>query len=285
MNMVTLENYEAYIISYIDGELNAAELQELEAFMVHHPELRSEMTAYENTRLLPDTTVVYANKEALLKKAPKRSISLSQWRSYGAAAGIIALIGTAILLWQHTDNHVTTVVKVTTNKNTIQSPVNPITHENPVEDTAMQQPVMATVTHRNRALPGNTSVKHTNRPTITDYQPITPPSQEKTTIDKPIEIAKTAVLPEPKAATIDTIVPVKVQSPATTMAPEAMVANTQEEKDPFAWLPIDDTRKQGLKDLKKRVDKTVKEVRTVTTNLKETALVFKFGKKEITLNF
>jgi len=285
MNMVTLENYEAYIISYVDGELNAAELQELEAFMNLHPELRSEMTAYENTRLLPDNSVVYTNKETLLKQAPKRSISLSRWRSYGAAAGIIALIGTAILLAQHTNNHVTTVVNVTVNKTTIQAPVNPIAHENPVKDTAMQQPAIAIVNHGTKARPGNTSVKPINRSTMTNYQNTTPPSQEKTAADKPIEIAKTTVLPEPKTPSIDTVAPVKVQTAVTNTPAETMVANNPEEKDPFAWLPIDDIKKQGLKDLKKTVDKTVREVRSVTNNLKETALVFKFGKKEITLNF
>ncbi|MBS1687695.1 MAG: hypothetical protein JSS96_03150 [Bacteroidetes bacterium] len=283
--MVTLENYEEYIISYVDGALNAAELQELEAFIAHHPELRSEMSAYENTRLMPDTSMIYANKEALLKQAPKRTISLGNWRSYGVAAGIIALIGTAILLWQHTNNnHVATIVNVTINKNTAQAPVGPIAHENPIKkDKAIQQPVIAAVNHRKQARPGIASAPGINRLTVNDHQNNTAqPSQEKPEVNKPVEIARITALPEPK--TIDTISPAKVLTAVITPN-ETMVADKQDEKDPFAWLPIDDTKKQGLKDLKKTVDKTVKEVRSVTNNLKETALVFKFGKKEITLNF
>jgi len=279
--MVTLENYEEYIIRYIDEELNAAELQELQAFMNLHPELRSEMVAYENTRLLPDTTLVFEGKEQLLKKPKTFPLSSGQWRSYGAAAGIIALLGTAILFWQHRGNNVTTVVNVTVNKNiNIQPLNNSVTTVKPVKkDTAVQQTVAAVVKQENK-LHNHRTVMVVNTSTIHNKH-AAQPQQEAVLPISPVAITKAKPLSQPNVVTNSKISPVMIEQTATVKN----VTTDDEPKDLITWLPIDDIKKQGLKDLKNTVNEKVKEVRNITNNLKETALVFKFGKKEITLNF
>jgi hypothetical protein len=279
--MVTLENYEEYIIRYIDEELNAAELQELQAFMNLHPELRSEMVAYENTRLLPDTTQIFEGKEQLLKKPNTFILSPGQWRSYGAAAGIIALLGTAILFWQHRGNNVTTVVNVTVNRNIDIQPLNnPVTTVKPIKkDIPVQQTVAAVVKQENK-LHNHLTVMVVNTSTIHNKH-AAQPQQEAVLPISPVAITKAKPLSQPNVVTNSKISPVMIEQTATV----ENVTTDDEPKDLITWLPIDDIKKQGLKDLKNTVNEKVKEVRNITNNLKETALVFKFGKKEITLNF
>lgn len=279
--MVTLANYEEYVIRHVDNELNAAELQELEAFMTLHPELRSELALYENTRLVPDTTIVFERKEQLLKKPGGYAMSLRNWRSYGAAAGILALIATTILFIQRS-NHVTTVVNVTVNKNTYSQPLNnPTSHVNPAKKDTTTQRLLAVVVKKQEPTTKQTPISVSHRtPVLATIRNDVQAQQAAPSAISPIAIARTK--PLPVMSNQSEIKQVTVTAPASL---DNVKTDINEEKDLFAWLPIDETKKQGLNDLKKTVDKKVKEVRNITDNLKETALVFKLGKKEITLNF
>ncbi|MGN6569468.1 MAG: anti-sigma factor family protein [Flavipsychrobacter sp.] len=282
--MVTLENYEEYVIRHVDNELNAAELQELEAFMTLHPELRSEMTLYENTRLAPDTTVIFEHKEQLLKKLGSYIISLRNWRTYGAAAGIVALIGTAILFLQRSNNHVTTVVNVTVNKNTYSQPLNnPVTNVTSIKnDTTAQKPIAVMIKKQEPTIQqAPISTRH-NNPVIATTEKNIQDQQTDASNISPITIARANTLPVLNNHEPSKIKQVQVTIPTIT---DNTITEDIEDKEPFAWLPIDESKKQGLKDLKNTVDEKVKEVRSITNNLKETAFVFKLGKKEITLNF
>ena len=68
--MVNLENYEEYMMMYADGELNEAETKALMDFVAANPGLAKELEAYSATKLVPDTTMVYANKDQLMKAPP-----------------------------------------------------------------------------------------------------------------------------------------------------------------------------------------------------------------------
>jgi hypothetical protein len=47
MSKINIHNYEAYFLDFAEGTLSAADIQELEAFLVLHPELRSELEAFD----------------------------------------------------------------------------------------------------------------------------------------------------------------------------------------------------------------------------------------------
>lgn len=94
--MVTRENYEEYLILYADGELDAAAERQLMSFLNKHPDLKEELAMYESVRLEPDTTIVYASKEALLKQPAAKKITLGNWWAYGAAAGVALIIGISL---------------------------------------------------------------------------------------------------------------------------------------------------------------------------------------------
>lgn len=92
--MVNLENYEEYLILYADGELDEAAETVLMAFIAEHPELKGELAAYEAAHLEPDESLVFGAKESLLRPVPARKvIPLKSWWAYGAAAGLLVLLG------------------------------------------------------------------------------------------------------------------------------------------------------------------------------------------------
>lgn len=47
MSKINIHNYEAFFLDFAEGNLSAADIQELEAFLFLHPELRSELEAFD----------------------------------------------------------------------------------------------------------------------------------------------------------------------------------------------------------------------------------------------
>ncbi|PSL49116.1 hypothetical protein CLV51_101446 [Chitinophaga niastensis] len=64
---INISNYESYLLSYIDGELNEAELTALELFLQQHPQIRQELDLLEGVRIVPDEQIVFDNKAALYR--------------------------------------------------------------------------------------------------------------------------------------------------------------------------------------------------------------------------
>ncbi|SDF29299.1 anti-sigma factor family protein [Chitinophaga filiformis] len=66
---INISNYEEFLLSAVDGELNGEEMAALEAFMQQHPEARKELALLEATKLSPDEEVMFDDKQALYKNA------------------------------------------------------------------------------------------------------------------------------------------------------------------------------------------------------------------------
>lgn len=64
---INISNYESYLLSYIDGELNEAEQAALQLFLEKHPQFKQELDLLEGTRLMPDEKIVFENKASLYK--------------------------------------------------------------------------------------------------------------------------------------------------------------------------------------------------------------------------
>lgn len=62
-----LENYEERFVDYMEGQLIAEEMQEVEAFVAEHPELEEDFKLFCSTKLEPDTSVVFTKKESLMQ--------------------------------------------------------------------------------------------------------------------------------------------------------------------------------------------------------------------------
>lgn len=88
--MVTIENYEEYLMMAADGELDAKGMAALNAFLEAHPEHASEADAWALLKMQPDTAITYDEKKDLLRPEPKR-IALG-WCIPPAVAAAVALI-------------------------------------------------------------------------------------------------------------------------------------------------------------------------------------------------
>ena len=74
--MITIDNYELYIVDYYDGTLNKNQTEELFAFLAGHPGLKDEFDEFENISITSEA-ISFDGKENL-KKLVNRSSPLEQ---------------------------------------------------------------------------------------------------------------------------------------------------------------------------------------------------------------
>ncbi|MCW3462238.1 anti-sigma factor family protein [Chitinophaga nivalis] len=77
---INISNYESYLLSFIDKELNGEELAALELFLQKHPQIRQELELLESTCLMPDEQIVFDNKAALYKSTAFRLSAADETR-------------------------------------------------------------------------------------------------------------------------------------------------------------------------------------------------------------
>lgn len=91
--MITMENYEGWLMRYADGALTREEREAVEAFLEQHPELREEMEEVAEVKVTP-VVATLPGKERLLKKERE---GFAWWR-VAAAVALMALAGTTLLV-------------------------------------------------------------------------------------------------------------------------------------------------------------------------------------------
>ncbi|HEY9256689.1 hypothetical protein [Chitinophaga sp.] len=75
---INISNYESYLLSYIDGELNEAEQAALELFLQKHPQFKQELELLEGIRAVPDETIVFDNKASLYRTSSVDTIDYEE---------------------------------------------------------------------------------------------------------------------------------------------------------------------------------------------------------------
>ncbi|SKA18037.1 hypothetical protein SAMN04488128_1021390 [Chitinophaga eiseniae] len=70
---IDISNYESYLLSYVDNELNDAEQAALEQFLQQHPHIRAELELLKGACVVPDEQVVFEQKAALYRQSPAAS--------------------------------------------------------------------------------------------------------------------------------------------------------------------------------------------------------------------
>lgn len=66
--MINRNNYEEYLLLYIDGELSADERQAVESFLETHTDLKKELQLLQQTILQPENDIVFDGKNTLYRK-------------------------------------------------------------------------------------------------------------------------------------------------------------------------------------------------------------------------
>lgn len=88
--VINKENIEEYLLLLIDGELSEAEEGEVLAFVDNHPESQLLLDAFLQTKL-DDTTIVFEDKESLLKQETV-VLPIQKRKPFLAIAAAIALL-------------------------------------------------------------------------------------------------------------------------------------------------------------------------------------------------
>jgi hypothetical protein len=94
---ISLSNYEEWLLSYTDDELNPDEKKSVEQFIAAHPLVKSELQLLLKTKLQPEA-ILFANKELLYRREEKVRVLAFNWRRIAIAASLILAVGTTALL-------------------------------------------------------------------------------------------------------------------------------------------------------------------------------------------
>eukprot|EP00744_Colponema_vietnamica_P024253 GILI01035357.1.p1 GENE.GILI01035357.1~~GILI01035357.1.p1 ORF type:complete len:288 (+),score=20.02 GILI01035357.1:130-993(+) len=282
--MVNLENYEEYMMMYADGELNEVETKALMDFVAANPELAKELEAYSATKLVPDTTMVYANKDQLMKAPPAggRTIGMRTWWMYAAAAAV--LLFTVTIMRQGGDTADSPVVvsntPATTQPVSTQPTQTPVTDHKTEKDSNREElhsnPV-SPVTHENNIAKKEKTESRKQRKTV-EEQP-----KEEIKIAKEERPAPQQPAYKPENEPVQQVIAQQTEKPnkVEEVNQPTEEVNNQPEKQRrrlIDLLPISKSKKEGASMIASAV---TKRVENVTDNLKDTDIKFKIGNKEI----
>lgn len=85
---ISEENYETSFAAYHENDLNEAEQKELEVFLRKNRHLRKDIDVFEHLKIRADKSIIYGDKEKLLKKE-KKIVPIGIWSGIVAAILII----------------------------------------------------------------------------------------------------------------------------------------------------------------------------------------------------
>lgn len=278
--MVNLENYEEYMMMYADGELNEAETKALMDFVAANPELAKEMEAYSATKLVPDTTMVYANKDQLMKAPPAggRTIGMRTWWMYAAAAAVLLF---AVTIFRQGGDATDSPVVANNTPVTTQPTQTPVIEDKTEKDSNTEElhsnPV-GPVNHENNI--ANAKSKKQKVKTVVEEQPKEEIriAKEDKTIPAPQQPAY-----KPENEPVQQVIAQQTEKPnkAEEANEPTEELNNQPQKQRrrlIDLLPISKNKREGASMIASAV---TKRVENVTDNLKDTDIKFKIGNKEI----
>lgn len=91
--LINKDNIEAYLLDYMEGNLDPADENALNAFLKAHPEYAELLDGQPMPVLRPDKSIVYGDKDSLKRKTPARIFYLNRTVvRLAAAAAVLALI-------------------------------------------------------------------------------------------------------------------------------------------------------------------------------------------------
>lgn len=79
---IDISNYEEYLLSAVDGELNEAEQAALEVFLQQHPKYRQELILLQSARIVPDNELRFDRKEMLYRQADSYTLSAGNYEGF-----------------------------------------------------------------------------------------------------------------------------------------------------------------------------------------------------------
>src|SRR5437773_6867022 len=75
-------NYEEYFLLYVDNELSVDQKKQVELFVKENPDLEEELLMLQQSRLIPDNTIVFDKKHLLIKEENNSFINLNNYEEW-----------------------------------------------------------------------------------------------------------------------------------------------------------------------------------------------------------
>ncbi len=91
------DNYEEWLLSYIDNELSGAEKTMLEKFVAERPAIKKELEVLQKAKLQPEN-IVFRDKSILYRREEKVRVIAINWRRIAIAASLVLAVGTAAVV-------------------------------------------------------------------------------------------------------------------------------------------------------------------------------------------
>lgn len=167
-----MENYEERFVDYMEGQLDAAEMKEVETFVAQHPELEEDFKLFCSSKLTPDTSIVFTKKESLMRT--KTVVKPLFVRVASIAASIAVLIGIGFYyLKAGQDTMSFEFPKATSHLNGIVAKSKPqYTPAPKPEDLTVATTVTKTVTTTETVIKTESTPLHARSETIPTLEPI-----------------------------------------------------------------------------------------------------------------
>jgi anti-sigma factor RsiW len=273
------------MVMHADGELTAAQEQELMSFLYEHPDLQSELTAFSMTRMIPDETETYAHKESLLKPVAAETpkvVAFPLWQRYAVAAGVAAL------LFVSGYRYLTPAVD---NAEAVAHTSMPPNTTTPAVPQTVAQPAIAEVQGREEArektpadaIPVSTSNDVSGstkqRAAITIARDVAPVAAVAMTEIDRVATAGVKELPEERkniAAVVTNVLPLAIQYRED---------ETEEVASFIDKLPIAETKKSGMKNLASEVASGYGKVNNIRQEIAQSVVSLTVTKKQLILSF
>jgi anti-sigma factor RsiW len=258
--MVTIDNYEEYLMMAADGELDAAGEAQLKAFLLQHPELAAEAESWTALKMQPDPAVVYEEKESLLRQKPK-SIALG-WRVSLAAAASVAL---ALVLLTH-DRHQSVPRFAHNWSQKAVAPVVKIVPDTTSRIAAVTQPAAP----KHKASLAQPTIAHQMNTAVRQQEELVALNAAPRSIQVPT--AQEPAISPAQTTALNT-------QPLLNNLPET----SDETRQPFIHVAA--ANAPALELIKEGVDERVSQITKTVKSIRETAFAVRIGNKNHYLNF
>src|SRR5690349_7860714 len=136
-SFINLNNYEQWLIMYVDDELNTEERMAVEKFAAIHSHVREELAIFLQTKLQAEE-IAFPNKEILYKREKSVRVISMQWWKVAVAAILIISAGVGIysvLINKNDNTRTTAATKPGVEKHTAPEQAMTPTEDKPVQPT------------------------------------------------------------------------------------------------------------------------------------------------------
>ena len=125
-SFINLNNYEEFLVMYVDDELNREEKITVEKFASAHDHVKKELELFQQTRLQREE-IAFPNKEVLYREEKVVRVISMQWWKVAVAAVLIISSGVAVysvLINKQINNNTTTAAVTKTSIDKTKTPAN-----------------------------------------------------------------------------------------------------------------------------------------------------------------